>query len=223
MNTRHLILLLLSATLALADPNASADHLLSTSRAAAAGGDLKQAVEAAEAAAAAAPERADVHAHLGMMYSRRIGQLNMMQQAMAAGRMKAAFERAIQLNPDEISARIGLVRYYANAPAIAGGSPERAHAEALEVQKRNPFLGACELGWLAARQGNLPEALRHYEAAAQLQPDQARVQVELGRLHQRQGDSTAARNHFARALTLQPGHPGATQAMEQLAAAAAAP
>lgn len=223
MNTHHLLLLLLTATLALANPPASADHLLSASRAAAAGGDLKQAVEAAEAAAAAAPERADVHAYLGMMYSRRIGQLNVMQQAIIAGRMKAAFERAIQLDPDEVNARIGLVRYYANAPAIAGGSPERAYAEALEVQKRAPFLGACELGWLAARQGDLAGALRHYEAAAQLQPDQARVQVELGRLHQRLGDSAAARTHFARALTLQPGHPGATQALEQLAAAAPTP
>ena len=55
-----------------------------------------------------------------------MGEVNFMQQGMLAGRMLAAFKRSVEIDPDHLPGYIGLSRYYQSAPAIAGGSMEKA-------------------------------------------------------------------------------------------------
>ena len=58
-----------------------------------------------------------------------------------AKRGKAATEKAIKLDPDNVPARLLLYLYLVSAPGIAGGSKKKAERQADEIGKRDPALG----------------------------------------------------------------------------------
>jgi len=60
------------------------------------------------------------------------------------------------------------------------------------------------LGFALARQGNLPEAIEHYEQAIQLKPSYAEAYSNLGVTLARQGELPEAIEHFERAIQLNP-------------------
>lgn len=49
--------------------------------------------------------------------------------------MKSAWEKAVQLDPKTVDARESLIQYYLQAPAIAGGSVDKAIEMATEIKK----------------------------------------------------------------------------------------
>ncbi|MBS7786510.1 hypothetical protein KIH23_04300 [Flavobacterium sp. CYK-55] len=57
------------------------------------------------------------------------------------GDMRAAFERAIQLNPKHIEARWAMIEYYLQLPAFVGGSEKKAQVYANELMKLSPVDG----------------------------------------------------------------------------------
>ena len=132
---KYSLLFVLSA-LALAADQAAADALIAQSREAMAAQDHKQALELARQATVAAPDYAKAFSHLGTAYALRIGEVNFMNQAMMSGQMLGAYEKSVELDRNHISGYIGLARYYSNAPAIAGGSLDKAESYAREVAQR---------------------------------------------------------------------------------------
>jgi tetratricopeptide (TPR) repeat protein len=61
-------------------------------------------------------------------------------------------EEAVRLDPNLMDARLDLVRYYAMAPRVVGGSLKKARAEAVRIGKRDAALGAWAQGYIAYRQ-----------------------------------------------------------------------
>jgi tetratricopeptide (TPR) repeat protein len=176
---------LLEARLAAAPEDAAALHHLSRVR-------LVQqrngeAVELARRATALDATQADYFAQLGSACAAQMPELGLMQQAMAASEMRMAFERALTLDPRHVGALIGLARYFAHAPAIAGGSLQRAAELAERVREVNPLLGEVELGMIAERGEQWETALAHYRAALELRPNSARLQEACGRVLERLG------------------------------------
>lgn len=214
------LLLTVWPALASAETASAADRHLQESRAALRAGDAKRAVELAEAAVAAAPDRSDLHAHLGSAYSVRIREVNFVHRAIISGKMLGAFERAVALDPNNLGGRIGLARYYTHAPAIAGGSREKAEAEAAQIKQRHPFLGACEYGNIAAHFGDHAAAIAAYHEALELKPDDPAVHERLAAAYQAHGDKASARRHLERALELDPARASAREALARLAGAA---
>lgn len=176
----------------------------------------KEAIELADRAVKLDPTKPDYHAQLGMACSRRMGEIGFMQQAMLAGKMRKAFEKAVELDPQHIGGLIGLCRYFAGAPEIAGGSPAKAAEYARQVQALNPYLGAIELGNLDERAENFAAALTHYEAAAALRPDHAWTSFLCGRTLARLNRKDEARARFEKSLALNPGLEAATKALAEL-------
>ncbi|MBI2513620.1 MAG: tetratricopeptide repeat protein [Opitutae bacterium] len=183
--------------------------------------NTKDAIALAEKAAQLAPDNADYHAQLGIALSARMPELAFMQQAMIAGKMRKAFERAVALDPKNANALVGLARYFANAPEIAGGSLIKAAEFAARLKELDPFLGESELGRIAERGEKLSEALAHYEAAAQTKPD-AGAQFNYGRVLAKLGKTDEARTRFEATLKLNPNFEAARKALAELAAPAAA-
>ena len=181
----------------------------------------KEAVELAERAVKLDETKADYHAQLGIALSARMGEVGFMQQAMLAGRLRKAFERAVALDPNHLGGLIGLTRYFSNAPEIAGGSLAKAAEYAERVKALNPFLGEGELGRIAERGEKFAEALAHYEAASALKPDHAGLLVSSGRVLARLGRKDEARARFEAALKLAPGFVPARKGLEALATAPA--
>ncbi len=71
---------------------------------------------------------------------------------------REAMIRAVELNPDYLEAREGLMQYYAQAPWIAGGSSSKAYAQAEEIRKRDPARGLTALISLKSGEKKFAEA-----------------------------------------------------------------
>jgi tetratricopeptide (TPR) repeat protein len=85
----------------------------------------------------------DSHAHylLGVAYGDLAEKANVFRQASLARHSRDEFERAVQIDPDNLDARYALVQYYTLAPGFLGGSKQKAFAEAAEIRARNAALG----------------------------------------------------------------------------------
>lgn len=195
-------------------PDAAALNQLSIVRAAQK--KNKEAVELAEKATKADPTQAAYFAQLGLALSTRMGEVGFMQQAAMSGKLKKAFEKTLELEPTNISGLIGLARYYANAPEIAGGSLTKAAEFAERLKQVQPFLGELELGRIAERGEKFPEALAHYEAAVTLRPDHAGAVTACGRVLAAQGKKDEARARFEAALKLNPNSESAKKGLAEL-------
>ena len=176
----------------------------------------KEAVEFAEQATKADPANPVYFSQLGMALSARMNEVNFIQMAGLSSKLKKAFEKSVELDPNHVSGLIGLSRFYTNAPEIAGGSLVKAAEFAARVQKIDPFLGAIELGNIANKDEKYPEALAHYEAAAQLKPGHAGVQAGCGRVLVKLGRKDEARARFEAALKINPDLESAKKALAEL-------
>ncbi len=174
------------------------------------------AVALADQAVKLAPTQAGAHATLGQALSQRIGEVGFMQQAMIAGRMRKAFEKAVELDPNHLGGLIGLSRYYTNAPEIAGGSPAKAREFAQRIRQLNPVLGETELGNIAEKQEDSATALTHYEALAKLQSDHGWPHYLCGRMLVQLGRKDEARTRFETALRNDPKLEAAHKALAEL-------
>lgn len=176
----------------------------------------KDAVELLQKAAELAPNRAEVHSRLGSALSARMPELSFMHSAMTAGRMLEAFKRSVELDSDHIPGRIGLMRYYAQAPAIAGGSFTKAEEQGREVAKRNPYLGEVEFGVLRETQGKQEEALGHFQKALELRPDSVPAMIRLARVLARLGRNEEATIVYQRAIAADPANEAAAKGLAEL-------
>ena len=61
-----------------------------------------------------------------------------MSAAGLAGKVRGEFERAVQLNPKDLEARLDLTEFYIEAPGIVGGGEDKARQQALSVATVNP-------------------------------------------------------------------------------------
>lgn len=198
--------------------DAAAFHLLSSVRIAQK--NTKDAAVLAEKATTLDPTKAAYFSQLGMALGMRMGEVGFMQQAMMAGKLKQAFAKAVELDPNDIAGLIGLARFYMEAPSIAGGSFEKAKELADRLQRLDPFLGAVELGGIAEREENFAEALKYFETAAELKPDDAGLQHQCGRMLAKLARKDEARARFVAALKINPGFESATKSLAELGAPA---
>ncbi|MBI2814046.1 MAG: tetratricopeptide repeat protein [Opitutae bacterium] len=181
----------------------------------------KEAVELAEQATQADATKPEYFSQLGIALSVRMGEMNFMQQAMVAGKMRKAFEKSIALDPKHVAGLIGLARYYANAPEIAGGSLEKAREFADRVHALNPVLGLAEYANIAEKGEDYAGALAHFEAALKLKPDSANLTNACGRMLAKLGKKDEARARFEAALKINPEFEAAKKALAALDAPAA--
>ena len=171
--------------------------------------DSKEAVRLMERAAEAQPNRADLQALLGQAISQRIGEVTFIQQGLMSGKLRRAFARAVELEPNNLTGLIGLAYFHLNAPAIAGGSTEKAEEYAARVAVVEPFNGALLHGEISARGERWAEAAGHYRAALALNGTQAWLHARLGDVLKKSGQTPEARQSYQAALALQPDLPAA--------------
>ncbi len=98
-----------------------------------------------------------------------------------ARRGRELMERAAALAPGDISFREGLVDFYRQAPALAGGSLEKARAHADAIAKIDPVRGAAWQAAILMEEGKSAEALAACDAALAARPDDYVALFTLGR------------------------------------------
>jgi predicted Zn-dependent protease len=132
------------------------------------------------------------HLWLGNAIGESAATAGMLQRPGIAKRMKVELERAVELDPNQIDARAGLVMFYSMAPGMMGGSVEKAREHAREITKRNAMRGALARAEIAQNEkdGAAEEtALKEAIAAA---PDTTAGYVALADMYGRAGRFTEA-------------------------------
>lgn len=168
--------------------------------------DFPAAIAVLEPITAAEPTNAEAHLALGNALSGRIDEVGLMSKAGLAKRSLAAYERAAGLDPRSVGARLALVQYYMQAPFFAGGSRDKAYAQAKELVALDAWHGNFWLMRLYQEDKRSAEALAACDALLQAEPGSYRALYQLGRMaaltgQQRERGAAALRQ----ALTLTPG------------------
>ncbi len=104
-------------------------------------GDYKNSVIAFEKAVDLNNSNSVYYNWLGNAFGNRINEVNMLSKMKMAGKIKSSYERAIELDPQNIDPKWGLMQFHTNAPSIAGGDKKTAEELAGEIKKIDPKRG----------------------------------------------------------------------------------
>ena len=121
-----------------------------------------------EATEAKGGNRSDYFTWLGDTYGTIARDANVIRQGILAPKMKTAWETAIALDANNINARYSLISFYTQAPAIMGGSMDKAKEMARQIMVINPAQGHRSLGNLYLREKNVSAAEKEYQEMARL-------------------------------------------------------
>lgn len=131
---------------------------------------LEDASDYFEEAIEANEKVAEYHNWYGNALGRIAQDANVVRQGILAPKMKNAWEKAVQLNPQYIDPRQSLIQFYLQAPGFMGGSVEKAKAMANEIKKVRPAEGHRQLGNIYVKEKQLPEAEKEFIAMAKADP-----------------------------------------------------
>ena len=158
--------------------------------------DTAAAVELSAKAVKLAPDNARVHYWRGASIFGNMNNVGMFGKLGAASDGKAAFEKAVELDPTYIAPRLGLIQFYTQAPGIAGGSMKKAREQAQAiialayVQEMEATLGGVA-GTLKVSTGDLNT--RVHAMLDQIRQLERELAAAKGRLASSQGDDLASR------------------------------
>ncbi len=218
---RHMCLAL-AIIAALAAVSLSAQTpLIEQGRAAIGRGDSEAAIDILEKAVAQSPTSAEAHFFLANAYMSKVQESGMFGAAKYASKVKDEFEKAVALNPKYVEARFGLVQLYAGAPAIMGGSYDKAFEQAKEIKAIDPIVGHRAYGFIYSQQKKPDLAKKEYGDAIREQPNSAKAHSYFGQyLVNVEKNYTAAFSEFETALKTDPDYMAAFYHLGRTAAQA---
>jgi len=171
--TAAVFLLALASSLPLyAQP---ADPVLDQAKALLNSNQAEKAAEVLEKGVAAKPNDAARHYHLGEAYGVIAQQAGMFKAASMAGKVRDEFAKAVQLDPNFLDARFGLMEFYLRAPGFMGGDEDKAREQANEIKKRDAFAGHRAFASIAAAKKDMNAARAEYIAAVRENPTSAKT------------------------------------------------
>jgi tetratricopeptide (TPR) repeat protein len=171
------------AVSSLADQKADTAQAIAEVRAFMDKDDIDAAIARGEKAVAAAPGSSEAWLWLGRSYGRKAQKASIFSQLGLARKCKAAFEKAVALDPKSLDARSDLISYYLQAPGLAGGSKEKAKEQAAEIVKLDAVRGHIAVGSVLADGKDLAGAEAEYKKAIEAEQSGYRGTLALGGLY----------------------------------------
>jgi len=169
--------------------------------------DFKRATETLEKAAALDPQNSDIYLWLGRSFGRRAETSSMITAPGYASRARQHFEKAVQLNPNNLDAQSDLFEYYLEAPGFLGGGLDKASATAAQIARLNPAEGHWAQSKLAEKRKEFSSAEEQLRRAIEVAPRQIGRFIDLARLLTKQGRIQEADQSLARAEQIAPDSP----------------
>jgi Flp pilus assembly protein TadD len=170
-------------------------------------GDFKKATEVLERAVALDPGNSDLQLWLGRAYGRRAETSSMITAPGFANKARQSFEKAAQLNPDNLDAQSDLFEYYLEAPGFLGGGFDKASATAAQIARLNPAEGHWAQAKLAEKHKEYSTAEAQLQRAVEIAPHQIGRLIDLARLLTKQGRYHEADVSLAKAEQIAPNSP----------------
>lgn len=125
------------------------------------------------------PRNGTYHLWLGNAVGAQAASASVVRQPFLARRVKSAFERAVELDPDLLDARDGLIQFHLLAPGVMGGDKAEARRHQREIARRNVVRGhvaAANIAWSSRDTAATERELRAAIAAA---PDSVQAHATL--------------------------------------------
>jgi tetratricopeptide (TPR) repeat protein len=136
-------------------------------------------IPACEKAASLAPDNSLYHLWLGRIYGEKADHAGFLSAAGLAKKVRAEFERAVELSPNSWEARTDLAEFYLEAPGIVGGGKDKARAQAALIAPLNPAMSHWVIARIAEKNKDNAAAEREYRAAIDASNGGARAWVNL--------------------------------------------
>lgn len=168
---------LLAVTIAV---SAFADQTLIEQGRAALQSDPQRAADLLEKAVQQTPNNSEAHYLLGQAYGALAQQASIFSKPGLATKTRTEFERAVQLDPNNFDARMGLISYYMMAPSFMGGDPEKAQQNANEIAKKDRIYGARAMAFIYTQQKKPDLARKVYTDLLRDQPSSAKAHYAYG-------------------------------------------
>ena len=149
-------------------------------------GKVDDAAKAFKQAVSANPQSVDAHIWLGRAYQQQIMKVSFIKKPIVAARAKGEFDKAVALDPRNIAAREVRANFYMNAPSIAGGGMDKAHAEAAAAEQFDPYRGGLLAGRVLERSKDVARAEAKYRSLLAAFPDSTGPAAAIASLFQSQ-------------------------------------
>lgn len=124
--------------------------------------DWDRAESSCRKATALDPDNSRFHLWLGRVYGEKADRVNFLSAAGLAGKVRGEFERAVQLDPKDLDARLDLAEFYLSAPGIVGGGEQKARQQAQAIGAINPAREHWVYARIAERKDDAATAEREY-------------------------------------------------------------
>lgn len=167
-----------------------------------------EAVEFAEKAVAINDSCSRYHYWLGQAYGLKAQKAALFGKFSNAKKCKNAWLKAVELDPENLQARMGLFNYYFHAPGIAGGGKDKAKKEAEEIIKINPERGYLVLAQVYESEEKYTEAEHAYIEATEVDPENIQPYFNLGYFYQKREKFDKAGETFQKIFKIEPDNLG---------------
>ena len=150
-----------------------------------------QAIKNGERAVAIAPDNSRYHLWLGRAYGEKAENSNPFSAFALARKAHAQFEKAVELDAENIEARSDLTEYYTEAPAFLGGGKDKARMQIEVIAKKEPSTAHYLSARLAEKDKDFSEAEREYKTAIQQSKTPADHWVNLASFYRQRSNFAA--------------------------------
>ncbi len=164
----------------LAAPLAAQTTLIEQGRAALNRNDPETAANLLEQAVAQNPNSAEAHYLLGRAYGTLARSASLFGRASLASKTHEQFDRAVQLDPNHLDARRGLVEFFMVVPGFMGGDEKKAIEQAKEIKKRDTLVGHRAFAYIYVQQKKPDLARKEYLDGVKEQPNSPQSHYWLG-------------------------------------------
>ncbi|MEO0576776.1 MAG: tetratricopeptide repeat protein [Pseudomonadota bacterium] len=162
--------------------------------------EFEDAYEQLEQVVELLPKNADAHYWFGAAAGSLAANVSMFKAAGYARKVKKSFTTAIELDPTHVPAHEGLIAFYTQAPAIAGGSRKKAIKTAEQLQKFAPIDGGLMLASVYGSKQQ-EKAIEVLAAVAKRAPNDPRAMLRAGFIYQEDKAFEQAHDSFTAAST----------------------
>lgn len=142
--------------------------------------DWDRGIAACERARNLDPQKSLYSLWLGRVYGEKADRVRFLSAAGLAKKVRASFERAVELDPRSWEARTDLAEFYAEAPGMVGGGKDKAREQARMLMTFNPAMAHWVLARVAEKDKDPAAAEREYRAAITESHSGARAWLDLG-------------------------------------------
>ena len=153
-------------------------------------GKLDPAIKECEMAVKSNPSNGAYHLWLGRAYGNKAEKANPFAAIGLAKKARENFEKAVELNGDDVLARTDLAEFYIESPGIVGGGQDKARAQADSIAAHDEAAAYWVKARLDEKAKNYPSGEENYKAALKASNNDAWGWVNLASFYRRQGRLT---------------------------------